>query len=48
MVKPVGIEGIFEQETTLDFVRLDNGGKKRVYGQRWSLMNDAAVSRRTT
>ena len=25
MVKPVGIEGVFQEETTLDFVRFDNG-----------------------
>ena len=48
MVKAAGIKGVPEQETTLDFVRLDNGREQRVDGQRWSSVSDATAGRRTT
>ena len=47
MVESAGVEGVSEQETSLDFVRFDNGHEQRVDGQRWSVVSDAAVGGRT-
>ena len=48
MVKSVGVEGVSEKETPLNFVGFHDGGEQCVNRHRRPLMNDAAVGGRTT